>query len=112
MVCLVVVSLVMVDASVSVTEWCDVVELVKVRKLVSNSVDSSEEVIALVVKVACLARARGGEIAWPEHLKMTMKQKKMTVFESILRAGYNILRWAFKEKEESCWIQYPLIRAV
>jgi hypothetical protein len=36
----------------------------------------------------------------------------MTVFESILRAGYNILRWAFKEKEESCWIQYPLIRAV
>lgn len=52
LVCLIVVSLVMVDASVSWTEWRDVVELVKVRKLVSNSVDSSEEVIVLVVKVA------------------------------------------------------------
>jgi hypothetical protein len=52
LVCLVVVSLVMVDASVSVAEWRDVVKLVKVRKLVSNSVDSSEEVIVLVVKVA------------------------------------------------------------
>jgi hypothetical protein len=52
LVCLIVVSLVMVDASVSWTEWRDVVELVKVRKLVSNSVDSSEEIIVLVVKVA------------------------------------------------------------
>jgi hypothetical protein len=84
LVCVVMVLLVMVDASVSVTEWRDLVVLVRVRKLVSTSVDSSEEVMVLVL-VVCSARPERGEMTWAEHLEMAKSKKKRRVCGSILR---------------------------
>jgi hypothetical protein len=84
LVCVVMVLLVMVDASVSVTEWRDLVVLVRVRKLVSTSVDSSEEVMVLVL-VVCSVRPERGEMTWAEHLEMTNSTKKRRVCGSILR---------------------------
>lgn len=42
-----------VDASVSMTEWREVVVLVEVRKLVPRSVVISVELIVLVVRASC-----------------------------------------------------------
>jgi hypothetical protein len=84
LVCVVMVLLVMVDASVSVTEWRDLVVFVRVRKLVSTSMDSSEEVMVLVL-VVCSARPERGEMTWAEHLEMTNSKKKRRVWGSILR---------------------------
>jgi hypothetical protein len=84
LVCVVMVLLVMVDASVPVTEWRDLVVFVRVRKLVSTSVDSSEEVMVLVL-VVFSARPERGEMTWAEHLEMTKRTKKRKVWGSILR---------------------------
>jgi hypothetical protein len=91
LVCVVMVLLVMVDASVSVTEWRDFVVLVFVRKLVSTSVDSSDEVMVLVL-VVCPARPERGERTWAEHLEMTKRKKKRRVWGSILRSMIRLWR--------------------